>query len=200
MTKAELKEIKDMLQQTNEKIAAIDARITSNHDEIISRINNIEETAKKALTTAEKNEGDIFTLKNTQDELKESWKTELSSATNALIEDLNNTKLRLETQLRGALVELDDIRNRSMRSTLVFKNIKEKNKETWEQTTDILREYIIEELNLSYDYQDLDFLISRAHRGPAPEDNGESNNSNDSNRGPRPIYAQFVNWRIAEEI
>ena len=32
---------------------------------------------------------------------------------------------RVEAQLKGAMIELKDLRNRSMRSTLVFKNIRE---------------------------------------------------------------------------
>ena len=39
------------------------------------------------------------------------------------IEKLNIKKL--EAQAKGTLIELEDLRNRSVRSTLVFKNIRE---------------------------------------------------------------------------
>ena len=37
---------------------------------------------------------------------------------------------KVEDQLKAVMVELEDLRNRSMRSTLVFKNITEERNET----------------------------------------------------------------------
>ena len=37
---------------------------------------------------------------------------------------------KVEDQLKAVMVELEDLRNRSMRSTLVFKNIREERNET----------------------------------------------------------------------
>ena len=42
---------------------------------------------------------------------------------------------KVEGQLKAILIELDDIRNRSMRSNLIFKGIKEEPNEKWEGTS-----------------------------------------------------------------
>ena len=56
-----------------------------------------------------------------------------------LKEELNFKKL--ETQLKGIMTELEDLRNRSMRSTLMFKKIDQKPNKTWEDTSKILAEF-----------------------------------------------------------
>ena len=48
---------------------------------------------------------------------------------------------KLETQLKGIMTELEDLRNRSMRSTLIFKKIDQKPNKTWEDTSKILAEF-----------------------------------------------------------
>ena len=40
----------------------------------------------------------------------------------------------IATQIKGVLIELEDFRTRSMRSTLTFKNIKEENGSAWEDS------------------------------------------------------------------
>lgn len=40
----------------------------------------------------------------------------------------------IATQIKGVLIELEDFRTRSMRSTLTFKNIKEENRSAWEDS------------------------------------------------------------------
>ena len=109
-------------------------------------------------------------------------------------EEINIRKI--EGQLKAALIELEDLRNRSMRSTLIFKDIKEERKETWEDTARILTNFIVEDLKLSYRYDEIDNQISRAHRGSSED----SNDNQTNHQGHRAIYAQFVNWRTAEEI
>ena len=52
----------------------------------------------------------------------------LKRVTTQVKEDLHINKI--ETQLRGELLELEDLRNRSMRSNLIFKEIPEESKET----------------------------------------------------------------------
>ena len=84
-------------------------------------------------------------------------------------EEINIRKI--EGQLKAALIELEDLRNRSMRSTLIFKNIKEERKETWEDTARILTNFIVEDLKLSYRYDEIDNQISRAHRGSSEDSN-----------------------------
>ena len=104
---------------------------------------------------------------------------------------------RVEAQLKAAMIELEDLRDRSMRSTLVFKNIRKERNETWEDTCCTLSNFITSKLDLSYTKEFIDSMISRAHRGIEKE---EGNNNRQQGQGNNPIFVQFVNWRVAEEI
>ena len=190
----QLKDLKDLLEETNGKIAALDKRITHNHNELMGKIIIVEQTANQALQTATKNEERLFELESTQDQTKEDIKNELKTMKESVKEEINIRKI--EGQLKAALIELEDLRNRSMRSTLIFKNIKEERKETWEDTARILTNFIVEDLKLSYRYDEIDNQISRAHRGSSED----SNDNQTDHQGHRAIYAQFVNWRTAEGI
>ena len=193
----QLSELKELLEQTNEKITALDQRVTNNHNELMSaidRLSKVEERVNEAHRIALKNEQEIFDIKNDHDQFTKEIDTKLENTKSEIKQEINITKL--EAQLRGALIELEDLRNRSMRSTFVFKNIKEQNNERWDDTAKILCNYIVEELDLGYTYAEINEHISRAHRG----NNQEENNENTQKKGPKPIYAQFINWRAAEEI
>ena len=104
-------------------------------------------------------------------------------------------KLRLSLKLLW--FELEDLRNRSMRSTFVFKNISEEPNETWEYTYHILSNFTTAKLDLSYTKEFIDSIISRAHHRVEKE---ERNNDHQHQWGNKPIFVQFVNWHIAEEI
>ena len=104
---------------------------------------------------------------------------------------------RVEAQLKAAMIELEDLRDRSMRSTLVFKNIRKERNETWEDTCCTLSNFITSKLDLSYTKEFIDSMISRAHRGIEKE---EGNNNHQQGQSNNPIFVQFVNWRVAEEI
>ena len=82
-----------------------------------------------------------------------------------------------------------------MRSNLIFKGIPEESKETWGDTSQLLTGFITENLKLPYSFDQMDMQISRAHR---TNDDNSSRRNNKSE--PRPIIAQFVNWRVAEEV
>ena len=192
----QLKDLKELLEETNGKIAALDERITHTHNELMGKITIVEQTANQALQTAKKNEERLFELESTQDQTKEDIKNELKTMKETVKEEINIRKI--EGQLKAALrlIELEDLRNRSMRSTLIFKNIKEERKETREDTARILTNFIVEDLKLSYRYDEIDNQISRARRGSSED----SNDNQTDHQGHRAIYAQFVNWRTAEEI
>ena len=61
------------------------------------------------------------------------------------------------------MIELEDLRNRCMRSTLIFKNIDQKPNQTWEDTLEILADFLTSKVNLPYTYEEIDMQISRAH-------------------------------------
>ena len=106
---------------------------------------------------------------------------------------------KLEAQVYLSLIELEDLRDRSMCSTLVFKNIRAEHYETWQGTCKTLSHFIISELNMPYSYDNIDLLIIRARRGAENEEDLEEHQIKNY-KGPRPIFAQFTNWRVTEEI
>ena len=103
----------------------------------MERIAKFEETVSKAYQNTLKNEQDIFDIKNNHNQLKNQIDTKINNAKDETKQEELNIR-KLETQLRGALMELEDLRNRSMRSTLIFKNVKEENNERWDDTARIL--------------------------------------------------------------
>ena len=66
-----------MITQTNDKINDLQTQISDNHKELLEKVSKVEETSKEALRTAQKNEADIFTMKNQQDNIKTELETEL---------------------------------------------------------------------------------------------------------------------------
>ena len=106
---------------------------------------------------------------------------------------------KLETQLQDENDEIEDLRNRSLRNTLIFKNLPEENNETWEDTCRVLTKFIHSKFDLPYDKEFIDGQISRAHRGEADNFRNEEESENQW-KGPKPIFAQIVNWRLAEKI
>ena len=83
-----------------------------------------------------------------------------------------------------------------MRSTLIFKNIPGIQNESWEDSSWLLADFITCELGLPYSFEEIDFQISRAHRSTEQD----KDHSNKNQQSPNPIFFQFVNWCIAEEI
>ena len=68
---------------------------------------------------------------------------------------------KLQAQMKVTLIELEDLRNRTMRSTLIFKNIPGIQNESWEDTSWLLADFI--NLDLPYSFEEIDFQIIRAH-------------------------------------
>ena len=195
--KQQFEELENLITQTNDKISDLQTQISDNHKELLEKVSKVEETSKEVLRIAQKNEANIFTIKNQQDNIKTELETELLET---MRKDIKHHEVirKLEVQLKGAMMELEDFCNLSMRSTLTFKNIPGKPKETWEDTCETLANFIEKKLNLPYSYTDIDMAISRAHRGSdiPEEDHGNSQDP----QSPKPIFAQFNNWQIAEEI
>ena len=52
---------------------------------------------------------------------------------------------------------------------------------------------------MPYFYDNIDLLINRAHRGAENQEDLEEHQIK-KHKDPRPIFAQFTNWRVAEEI
>ena len=189
---------KDLKETMTESISALETKMMNKHKELMNKIETVEKKeTDKAPQLAKKNEAEINKISNNQVQIKNELAMELNLTLKNEIYKLNIKKL--EAQVKATLIDLEDLRNRSMRSTLVFKNIREEHYETWEDTCKTLSHFIISELSMPYSYDDIELLISRAQRGAEnQEDLEEYQTKND--KGPRPIFAQFTNWRVVEEI
>ena len=53
-----------------------------------------------------------------------------------------------------------------MKSTLIFKNIKEENESTWEDSTRVLGKFVSTELDVNYTDEEIHMFIGRVHREP----------------------------------
>ena len=138
------------------------------------------------------NETDINNINKDYNEFKKHCNPDLI---NNLTDHIN----KLEAQVTGTLMEIDDLRNRSMRNTLIFRNLPEENNETWEDTCGLLGSYIYSKLNLPYNQDTIDSQISRTQRGSEEKSRNVVEDSN-PRQGPKPVFAQFVNWHFAEEV
>ena len=92
----------------------------------------VKKKTDKALQLAKKNEAEINEISNHQVQIKNELASKLNLILKNEIDKLNIKKL--EAQVKGTLIELEDLRNKSMRSPLVFKNIREEHYETWDDT------------------------------------------------------------------
>ena len=94
----------------------------------MNKIETVEKKTDEAIQLAKKNEAEINEISNCQVQIKNELASELNLTLKNEIDKLNIKKL--EAQVKGTLIELEDLRNRSMRPTLVFKNIREEHYET----------------------------------------------------------------------
>ena len=119
----QLKELKDLIKTTNADIKLLENRITTNNEELTARAYNVETQAKEALDLAKKNEIVTNEVLEKQKETYDDLKSDLSKRiTTQVKEDLHINKI--ETQLRGVLLELEDLRNHSMKYNLITRRIK----------------------------------------------------------------------------
>ena len=121
--------------------------MTTESRQTMKNLCNIETQAKEAFELAKKNEIIINEVLDKQQETNDDLSKRV---TTQVKEDLHINKI--ETQLRGVLLELEDLRNRSMRSNLIFKGIPEESKETWDDTSQLLAGFITKNLNLPYSF------------------------------------------------
>ena len=156
---ATLKDIKKLLDSHKVDIVT---QINSKIDSLIADVDLIRETANKADTQATANANEIQLLKS-----------EISA--------LHVANKALETLL-------EDQVNRGMRSTLIFKGIKEEENETWEQSEHLLIDVI--NRHMKTEPKTTVNMIERAHRGRASA----------NPTGPRHIYAKFHSWKDSERI
>ena len=95
----------------------------NNHKELMNKTDTIERKTDEALQLAKKNEAEINKISNPQVETKKELTLTLNLTLKNEIQKLNIKKL--EAQVKRTLIDLEDIRNQSMHSPLVIKNMRE---------------------------------------------------------------------------
>ena len=78
---------------------------------------------------------------------------------------------------KSVLIKLQGIRNCTMKDNLIFKGIGDSANEKWENTTQVRADFIHDNLNLGYFFNEINSQISRAHR---PSDNNNGKKSSES--------------------
>ena len=73
----QFKELKDILEETNQRILGLELKITNNHNELMERISKVEDTASKALNIGLQNANDIKKMGEQQDRVREEISTTL---------------------------------------------------------------------------------------------------------------------------
>ena len=110
-----LEEIKQLIATSStrieKRIDSVEEQIKNQRDELINLVNNIEVKANKAISLGESNASKIQA---------NSSKIESNDFE---IDQLKNKLASLNEALNKIRVELDDMRNRGLRKTLIFKNI-----------------------------------------------------------------------------
>ena len=111
----------------------------------MARVEAVENRSEEPLNITKNNEILINSFENI---LEEQKATKVPDKVKQVKNDLKITKL--EGQMKSVLIELQHIRNHTMRDNLVFKGIDESVKEKWEDTPQVLADFIQGNLNLAY--------------------------------------------------
>ena len=102
----QFKELKDILEETNQRILGLELKITNNHNEVIERISKVEDTARKALDIGLQNANDIKKIDEQQDRMPEEVSTTLKAEVK---EELLLEITKLQSQMKATLIELEDL-------------------------------------------------------------------------------------------
>ena len=73
----QLKELKDLLQETNQKVTSLETQISSNHSRLLTKIDAADKNAKEALQLAKNNETIIDGLRQENQTLKQKIKADI---------------------------------------------------------------------------------------------------------------------------
>ena len=107
---------------------------------------------------------------------------------------MSNQITNLTTSLNEIKSEPDDIKNRGMRKTLIFRNILQtKNKESWDE----IKLTLAKEIKMIMPDVADDIIISKietAHRAPQKDTNQYSTPRSLS------IIAKFIDWDFSEKV
>ena len=202
ITEDTLRSILDASLKTLEEklIASYAEDLRKTHNLITASLDSIKKTASSALNKAKANETSISALSDRVDTLVQSSDAHsnvISSLQDevAILKETNSASIdkikQLDLVIAKANEDVEDVRNRQMRKTLVFKNIpesEEEKKNGWAGAEKALVDTMLAtDMNLDED-QAYD-LIERCHRGARAQ--------NRQNH-PRDIICQFHTWKDSQ--
>ena len=173
-----LEEIKDLL---NAKLSEFGTRLTSLEEKLDNvtkdihlKLNAVETAAQEASTYAQENR-----------EVKEGLKFRLA--------ELNETVSNQAITIHQLDIQVEDLKNRSLRKTLVFRNIKKQQSEkTWDHTKMVLVNKISKDVQ-DFSKEEIIKNIERAHRVLTA-------NRNPSATAPPFLVAKITNSDMSEKI
>ena len=166
--------IEDKFASLEACIVSVEDQINEHHEQFINMIKDIEQKANSALSLATSNSKVI--AENTERISSQQFDYQ------SLVERIE----ALETKNKELTDELEDSKNRSVRKTLVFRNIRQpQQRESWDQTKQTLTNEILNvmpELDKAY-------IISRTERAHRAKGN---------NYGTiLPVFAKFSDWNFS---
>ena len=174
--KVETQSLKDeMFEKITNTLGVIETRLNQQDDYITRVTNRVEKLEEKV-------DLHIVDYKQSHDLLVQRV-ADLEKELKAVESVPNNVKDIKEN--------MEERTNRQLRETLIFKNVPEQEKETYDQTREVLAQLISTHTNIEYDtaFQN----ISRCHREKPDKNDGKRN-------GKRHIYAKFQNWYMCQDI
>ena len=110
-TENQLKELKDLLQETNQKVTSLETQISSNHSELLGKIDAADKNVKEALQLAKNNEAIIDELRQENQTLKEKIKADIiEGAEDSVKKYMAKDSLipKIKAQIKGVFIELED--------------------------------------------------------------------------------------------
>ena len=198
-TNAELeKQILNLSTLLKDGIADIKKTVQDNKDELSAKIDVLVDKVNVVETTLERHDERMQGTENEIGELRATLNNHIDQnkvAMEAYEKRLKEMKEQHEVDVKQLREEIEERTNRQLRETLIFKNIPENGKETYEQTRELLADLISQHSDISYDVAFAQ--IKRCHR------EGEIKDENDyrlPRKGKRHIYAGFVNWYVCQQI
>ena len=120
----------ESIEQTNIALENLQQRVKENHRELKADLHSVEVQTNKAITQAQPNKTQMEEILQTQASLEEYIQSVLESKIHTLLVKERNQNMAeifalSSNKLNKLEDEHDDLRNRSIRSTLIFRGISE---------------------------------------------------------------------------
>ena len=174
------KDLTDELSNIKLQISDNDKKLDLKFEKVFKRIKEISEVADNANTTADE------ALKSTK--VNETSITNLKSSVDTKCAKLEKDNSSNADRIHELEKKLEDQVNRSCRKTIVIRGIKEGDKETWDDTRDVLAKQIAKVASITE--QNASNMIERVHRS----------RPNAHKQGKRDIVAAFYDWNDSEFV